>query len=134
MAKMTKSQMATAKRNEVLEMLTEYLTDLDEEVMRESGNTIVFPSVDADGNELYVKITVAIPRGDRSGEAYNGHDAAQAYEDKQKVIAAKREQRAKEHEIKVAEAKRKREATKAKKEAEAAERAEILAKMEGEGE
>lgn len=134
MAKMTKSQMATAKRNEVLEMLTEYLTDLDEEVMRESGNTIVFPSVDADGNELYVKITVAIPRGDRSGEAYNGHDAAQAYEDKQKVIAAKREQRAKEHEIKVAEAKRKREAAKAKKDAEAAERAEILAKMEGEGE
>lgn len=134
MAKMTKSQMATAKRNEVLEMLTEYLTDLDEEVMRESGNTIVFPSVDADGNELYVKITVAIPRGDRSGEAYNGHDAAQAYEDKQKFIAAKREQRAKEHEIKVAEAKRKREAAKAKKEAEAAERAEILAKMEGEGE
>lgn len=134
MAKMTKSQMATAKRNEVLDMLTEYLTDLDEEVMRESGNTIVFPSVDADGNELYVKITVAIPRGDRSGEAYNGHDAAQAYEDKQKVIAAKREQRAKEHEIKVAEAKRKREAAKAKKDAEAAERAEILAKMEGEGE
>lgn len=134
MAKMTKSQMATAKRNEVLEMLTEYLTDLDEEVMRESGNTIVFPSVDADGNELYVKITVAIPRGDRSGEAYNGHDAAQAYEDKQKVIAAKREQRAKEHEIKVAEAKRKREAAKAKKDAEAAERAEILAKMEEEGE
>ena len=134
MAKMTKSQMATAKRNEVLDMLTEYLTDLDEEVMRESGNTIVFPSVDADGNELYVKITVAIPRGDRSGEAYNGHDAAQAYEDKQTVIAAKREQRAKEHEIKVAEAKRKREAAKAKKEAEAAERAEILAKMEEEGE
>ena len=134
MAKMTKSQMATAKRNEVLEMLTEYLTDLDEEVMRESGNTIVFPSVDADGNELYVKITVAIPRGDRSGEAYNGHDATQAYEDKQKLIAAKREQRAKEHEIKVAEAKRKREAAKARKEAEAAERAEILAKMEGEGE
>lgn len=134
MAKMTKSQMATAKRNEVLDMLTEYLTDLDEEVMRESGNTIVFPSVDADGNELYVKITVAIPRGDRSGEAYNGHDAAQAYEDKQKVIAAKREQRAKEHEIKVAEAKRKREAAKAKKDAEAAERAEILAKMEEEGE
>lgn len=134
MAKMTKSQMATAKRNEVLDMLTEYLTDLDEEVMRESGNTIVFPSVDADGNELYVKITVAIPRGDRSGEAYNGHDAAQAYEDKQKVIAAKREQRAKEHAIKVAEAKRKREAAKAKKDAEAAERAEILAKMEEEGE
>lgn len=132
--KLTKSQLTTKKREDVLAMLTEILTDLDEEVMRESGNTIVYPSVDDDGNELYVKITVSIPRGDRSGEAYNGHDAAESYKIHLEEVAANKAQREKENAEKAARDKARREAAKAKKEAEAAKRAEFLAKKEAEAE
>ena len=74
MAKISKTQLANMKREEVLSLLTEFLS-ATEEVMRESGNAIVFPSVDAEGNEIFVKIAVSIPRGDRSGEAYDGYAA-----------------------------------------------------------
>ena len=89
--------------------------------MRESGNALVFPSTDAGGNELFVKIAVSIPRGDRSGEAYDGYAAAEQFKAHSEFVAAKREQRAKDNAIKAAKAKEKREAAKAKKEAEAAE-------------
>lgn len=121
MAKMSKSQMTTAKREEILTMLSEYFADLGEDVMRESGNALVFPSTDAGGNELFVKIAVSIPRGDRSGEAYDGYAAAEQFKAHSEFVAAKREQRAKDNAIKAAKAKEKREAAKAKKEAEAAE-------------
>lgn len=121
MAKMTKSQMTTMKREEILALLTEFFESRGEEVMRESGNAITFPSIDAGDNELFVKIAVSIPRGDRSGEAYDGYAAAQQFKEHNELVAAKREQRAKENAIKAAKAKEKREAAKAKKEAEAAE-------------
>ena len=121
MAKMTKSRMTTMKREEILALLTEFFESRGEEVMRESGNAITFPSIDAGDNELFVKIAVSIPRGDRSGEAYDGYAAAQQFKEHNELVAAKREQRAKENAIKAAKAKEKREAAKAKKEAEAAE-------------
>ena len=131
--KLTKSQLTTKKREDMIAMLAEYLEDLGEQVLRESGNAIVFPSVDDEGNELFVKIAVSIPRGDRSGEAYDGFGAAEAYKEHKDYVAAKAEQRAKDNAAKAAKAKEKREAAQAKKEAEAAERAEFMAKREEEG-
>ena len=133
MAKMSKSQMTTAKREEILTLLSEYFADLGEDVMRESGNALVFPSTDAGGNELFVKIAVSIPRGDRSGEAYDGYAAAEDYKIHLEEVAANKAQREKENAAKAAKAKERREAAQAKKEAEAAKRAEFLAKKEAEG-
>lgn len=121
MAKITKSQLANMKREEVLSLLTEFLS-ATEEVMRESGNAIVFPSVDAEGNEIFVKIAVSIPRGDRSGEAYDGYAAAEDYKIHQKEVAANKAQREKEKAEAAAKRKERAEAAKAKKEAEAAKR------------
>ena len=132
--KLTKSQLTTKKREDVLAMLTEYLADLGEDVMREGGNSITFPSTDDEGNELFVKIAVSIPRGDRSGEAYDGYAAAEDYKIHLEEVAANKAQREKDNAAKAAKAKEKREAAKAKKEAEAAKRAEFLAKKEAEGE
>lgn len=122
MAKITKSQLANMKREEVLSLLTEFLS-ATEEVMRESGNAIVFPSVDAEGNEIFVKIAVSIPRGDRSGEAYDGYAAAEDYKIHQEEVAANKAQREKEKAEAAAKRKERAEAAKAKKEAEAAKRA-----------
>ena len=132
--KMTKSQLTTKKREDVLAQLAEILADLGEDVMRESGNAIVFPSTDDEGNELFVKIAVSIPRGDRSGEAYDGYAAAEDYKVHKEVVEAKRIQREKDNAIKAAKAKERREAAQAKKEAEAAKNAEILERVKAEGE
>lgn len=128
MPKMTKSQLTTKKREDVLELVQGLLAELGEEVMRESGNALVFPSTDDEGNELFVKIAVSIPRGDRTGEAYDGYAAAEDYKVHQEEVAAKRAQRAKENAEKAAKAKAKREALMAKKQAEAAKK---KAKEEG---
>lgn len=122
MAKISKTQLANMKREEVLSLLTEFLS-ATEEVMRESGNAIVFPSVDAEGNEIFVKIAVSIPRGDRSGEAYDGYAAAEDYKIHQEEVAANKAQREKEKAEAAAKRKERAEAAKAKKEAEAAKRA-----------
>ena len=128
MPKMTKSQLTTKKREDVLELVQGLLAELGEEVMRESGNALVFPSTDDEGNELFVKIAVSIPRGDRTGEAYDGYAAAEDYKVHQEEVAAKRAQRAKENAEKAAKAKAKREALMTKKQAEAAKK---KAKEEG---
>ena len=122
MAKISKTQLANMKREEVLSLLTEFLS-ATEEGMRESGNAIVFPSVDAEGNEIFVKIAVSIPRGDRSGEAYDGYAAANFYRIHQEEVAANKAQREKDNAAKAAKRKERAEAAKAKKEAEAAKRA-----------
>ena len=129
MAKMTKSQLTSIKREQVLALLADFFASQDEEVMRECGNAIVFPSVDSEGNELYVKVTVSIPRGDRSGEAYNGHEVANAFKEHCEEVAANRAQREKEKAAAAKLRKEKAAAAKAKKEAEAAKKA---AKAEGE--
>lgn len=131
--KLTKSQLTSKKREDVLAQLVEILADLGEDVMRESGNTLVFPSTDDEGNELFVKIAVSIPRGDRSGEAYDGYAAAEDYKIHLEEVAANKAQREKENAAKAAKAKERREAAQAKKEVEAAKRAEFLAKKEAEG-
>lgn len=133
MAKVTKSQLTTMKREEELARLVEFLTGRGEDVMREAGNAIVFPSTNAEGDEIFVKITVTIPRGDRSGEAYDGYAAAEDYKIHLEEVAANKAQREKENAAKAAKAKERREAAQAKKEAEAAKRAEFLAKKEAEG-
>lgn len=127
MKQLTKTQLAALKREEILNLLIEFFNGRGEETMRESGNAIVFPSLDAEGNEVFAKIAVSIPRGDRSGEAYDGYAAAKDYEMKQEVIAAKRELR--ERERSEAEKKRKQriENAKKKKEEQNFERAELIA-------
>ncbi len=125
MAKISKTQLDSMKREEVLSLLTEFLS-ATEDVMRESGNAIVFPSVDAGGNEIFVKIAVSIPRGDRSGEAYDGYAAAESYKIHQEEVAANKAHREKEKAEAAAKRKERAEAAKAKKEAEAAKRAKTV--------
>ena len=131
--KLTKSQLTSKKREDILAQLAEILADLGEDVMRESGNALVFPSTDDEGNELFVKIAVSIPRGDRSGEAYDGYAAAADYKTHCEKVIADREQRNRENAEKTAKAKERQAAAKAKKDAEAAKLEAFRAKQEAEG-
>ena len=75
-----KEKSRTALDNElrvksVLDLMALYAAK-GEEVMQVGGNVIAFPTVDSDGNEAWVEITVKIPKGERlgKGEGFSGYD------------------------------------------------------------
>jgi len=107
---MTKTQLNNAKRNEVIENLTNFL-EKTEDVLRVASNKIAFPTTDAEGNEIYVTITVSIPKGEAygKGEEYDGYSMAESYKMKIEEQRMKAEQKAKEKERKIARDKERRE-------------------------
>lgn len=121
----TKKQLHEEIRNRYLALISEYLTEQGEEILRVKSNEIAIPCLDEDGNEEFIVMTFKVPTGSRDdGEAYDGYGMAELYaesvaekEEKAKIEAEKkakkiardkamREQRAKakaEHEAKKSE-------------------------------
>lgn len=123
MAKLTKTQLANQKRDEIMAKFIKFLTDEGEEVLRVSGNAIAFPTVDAEGNEIFGKVTFSIPRGDRSGEAYDAYGESQQYHEHLEDVAANKARKEKEKQEAAKKRAEKAIVAKAKKEAEEAARA-----------
>lgn len=87
MAKVSKTALLSSKRGEVAQQLMEYLVSCGEDALLTAHNEFMFPSLDAEGNELFVVVKVTIPRGEQGGEPYDGYAAAENY----KVEAAQKE-------------------------------------------
>ena len=71
------------RENSVAKLISMYVAE-GEEVLQVGGNVIAFPTVDADGNEAWVEITVKIPKGERLGKGegfggYDGYEQAEFY-------------------------------------------------------
>lgn len=66
-------------RAKYLPLISEALAALGEEVLQTKNNEIAFPVVDEDGNEKFVTVTIKVPKGDRSGEPYDGYGEADSY-------------------------------------------------------
>ncbi len=63
-----------------INLLIDFLTSQNEEVLRTKEHEIAIPVVDAEGNEDFVKILVSIPTGaDKGREPYDGYAAARDY-------------------------------------------------------
>lgn len=99
MATTSRTQLRTAVKNEVTATLLEWVrATYDEDAALVKDNEIMMPVVDAEGNEDYVVFKVTIPIGEGHGQiAYDGYEAAAAYE---------REKAAKAEKAKAAEAKK----------------------------
>ena len=100
------------RENSVAKLISMYVAE-GEEVLQVGGNVIAFPTVDADGNEAWVEITVKVPKGERLGKGegfggYDGYEQAEFY--KQEV-----ERKAQEAASKKAIAESKKAAAEAKK-------------------
>ena len=121
----TKKQLHEALRNKYLALITEYLTEQGEEVLKVKSNEIALPCVDEEGNDEFIVITFKVPTGSRDdGEAYDGYGMAEQYAEN----LAKKEENAKLD----AEKKAKKIARdKAQREAKAKAKADHLAKSEG---
>lgn len=116
----TKKQLHEELRNKYLSMIAELLSNAEEEVLSTGSNEIAIPTLDSEGNDEYVVITVKVPTGSRDGDAYDGYAMAEEYRIRL-ANAKEREEKAKaEKERKIARDKAMREQkAKAKAEREA---------------
>lgn len=83
-----------------LELVSKFLFESGEEVLRVKSNEIAIPVVGCEGNEDFIVITVKVPTGANKGlEPYDGYALAQDYEhnlaEKEAKAKAKAEQKAK---------------------------------------
>lgn len=112
----------TAKlRANWVEKTKAWLLSLGEDADLTKSNTIMFPTIDEEGNEQFVTFCISIPKGSREDkEAYDGYGEAEAYKMKLAEQAAKKAKAKAEKEKKIAKDKAQREAkAKAKAEHEA---------------
>ena len=87
-----------------MDAIKAFLEGQGDEVLLVKSGTFSIPWANSEsGEEGYINITFSIPKGERGGSGYNGHDEAENYEFEQAEKAAKR-----------AEAKAKAEAKKAR--------------------
>ncbi len=90
------------------------------EVLRTASNKIAIPSVNENGTEVYVVLTISVPKGSRDGDPYDGHAEAEdyAFRQSEKVRIAAERKAEKEKKIAADQAKRDKEAAEAKAEQE----------------
>lgn len=82
-------------RNEVIEKVSEVLSNEGFEVLETGSQEICLPIVGDEQEEGYLVLTFKVPKGSRDGEAYNGYEMAEEWKRKceekaQKVAEALR--------------------------------------------
>lgn len=89
---------------------------LGADILEVSASEIAVPILDAEGNEIYVKVKVSVPRGKRDDDnkyiPYDGYEEHEAWEIVKKERAEKKEASQRKAEQKKEEAERKRNAKK----------------------
>ena len=72
-------------RNEFLTLVSDFLAEKGEEVLRVKSNEIAIPVVGCEDNEDFLVLTFKVPTGANKGlEPYDGYSEAESYEMKQK--------------------------------------------------
>lgn len=91
-------------RENMLKGLIELLTDDNtDEVLRVKSNEIAIPTVDINGDEKWIVITIKVPTGaDKGREPYDGYAEAENYEHMLKEKALKAKKKAEEKAKKIA--------------------------------
>jgi hypothetical protein len=123
----SKKQLHEELRARFMKVISDYLTEQNEEVLQTASQEIAIPCVDSEGNDEYVVITFKVPTGSRDGEPYDAYGIAESY-------SMKVEQQAKDKADREAKKQRKIAKDKADREAKAKAKAEAEAKKKEEGE
>ena len=99
MAKLTKGQLTDMAREKHLSMISDFLAQNGEEILRVGKNAISFPIVLEGGEERFIKLVVSVPRGSRlEGDEYNAFSEAEDYklhckENEEKRAAAEKQRK-----------------------------------------
>ena len=122
----SKKQLHEGIRTKFMAMLTKFLEEQGEEVLRVKSNEVAIPTLDEEDNEEFLVLTFKVPTGSRDdGEAYDGYGVAEQYAESVADKEAKAKAEAEKKARKIAR-------DKAQREAKAKAKAEHLAKK-GEG-
>lgn len=92
MANASRKTLREKIKSDYMTLLMSFLSDKGEEVLQTKKNEFCFPVCDEEGNEDFVKITVAIPTGSREDNSpFDGYGEANSYQLKLKANAEKAE-------------------------------------------
>lgn len=114
--KMSATQLATEIKQRYADMVLNGLMANGEQVLQVGSAEYAIPTLDANGDEAWLTVKLVVPKGDRSGEPYDGYTEAEAYAAKQ---AEKAEKAEKAKAAKAAKIERDRKAREAKAKAKA---------------
>lgn len=109
MTKVTETVANNKVRENMVEATATAFAAASLEVLRVASNKLAIPSVNENGTEVYVVLTISIPKGSRDGEAYDGYAEAEDYAFKQSEKVRIAAERKAEKEKKIAADKAKRE-------------------------
>lgn len=88
MDKVTKEQV----RQDIMAYVVEQLGARGEQILQVASTKVAFPFVYGDGEEAFMELSFAIPKGPRDGSGYDGYELARDYEFKleQKAVRAEK--------------------------------------------
>lgn len=90
---MTRKELRNELKTIYVEKVSDFFSGIGEEVLRTKQHEIAIPVVDKEGNEDFIKITIAIPTGSNNGtEPYDGYSVAEEY----RMKTEEKERKAKE--------------------------------------
>lgn len=122
----TKTVLEAELRKKYLDLISDFLKGLDEDILLVKSNEIAFPTVDEEHNDKFLTVTISVKQGSRDdNEGYDGYAIAEQYAEKVKANEEKAKTEAEKKAKKIAK-------DKAQREAMAKAKAEHLAKK-GEG-
>ena len=115
MAKVTKTAVRNELRAKYFEKIQNFMKE-SEDVLQVATNKFVFPTVDGQGEDQWIMITVSVPLGaERGAEPYDGYGEAEAFQMKQTEKAEKKRNADEKKAKQIAEREKKKAEKEAKK-------------------
>ena len=68
-----KTELETELKKRFFDVITKALTEQGEEILQIDKATFCVPTLDANGEEAWVRVKVDIPHGQRGGDAFDGY-------------------------------------------------------------
>lgn len=115
MAKVTKTAVRNELRAKYFEKIQNFMKE-SEDVLQVATNKFVFPTVDGQGEDQWIMVTVSVPLGaERGAEPYDGYGEAEAFQIKQTEKAEKKRNADEKKAKQIAEREKKKAEKEAKK-------------------
>ena len=119
-----KTELETELKKRFFDVITKALTEQGEEVLQIDKATFCVPTLDAEGNEAWVRVKVDTPHGQRGGDAFDGYAEKENFLLEMRMKAEKNARIAKEKAQKIERDKKRREQLKEQREKAKAEKGE----------
>ena len=119
-----KTELETELKKRFFDVITKTLTEQGEEILQIDKATFCIPTLDAEGEEAWVRVKVDIPHGQRGGDAFDGYAEKENFLLEMRMKAEKNARIAEEKARKIERDKKRREQLKEQREKAKAEKGE----------